>query len=123
MTAAGAQYIEKNDYINGNIVFNREEGMLAGENILKESLRLDDNFSPKANSYFNQKIEYRLEFFDDKNTNFPIIYNDEDSGFTTVVKEPSVVGSINAGFPKYRVKFAENSRELIRTSVFEWKGY
>jgi hypothetical protein len=116
--AAAAQYQDNLQYSNGRKVFNQVEGIKAAEYVIKESLNLDNNFVPQAGSYWRDKITYRIEFFDDSNTAYPMLYSHPSSRFTLAIGDPTVIVTINAGRPRFSI--APEPSNLFRTAAHEW---
>lgn len=119
--AAAAQYLELNQYKNGRLVFNQAEGTKAAEYIIKQQLKLDDNFAPLFGSYWHDQVQYKIEYFDDSNSTFPFLYTHEMTQISITIAEPTVVVTIDAGKPQYRM-FA-NPPNAIRVASHSWKGY
>lgn len=118
--AAAAQYVYVSKYAEGDLVFNYEEGILAAEYIISKNLKLDDNFFPKVNTYWQEQIKYNIYFFDDSNSTYPVLYEDIGTNFILTITEPTVVIKINAGKPRY--KLINSLPDTITTSAHEWKG-
>jgi len=118
--AAACQYFIASEYAEGRFVFNRQEGIKAAEYIIKSHLKLDNHFFPQDNSYWREQITYTIQFFDDANTTFPDIYQHEEGNFTLTITDPTVIITIDAGKPRYRL--LDNPPNVIRTAAHEWKG-
>lgn len=119
-TAAAAQYIVEIEYAEGRLVFNQVEGIKAAEYMIKKHLKVDDNFIPEDNSYWQEEITYVIEFFDDSNSTFPFLYEYNSTLFTLTITDPIVVITIDAGKPRYRILV--NPPNAIRTAAHEWKS-
>lgn len=119
VVAGAAQYFLIDQYINGYLVFNKEQGILAVEYILQKNLKLNSDLFPGTNSYWVQQIQYDIKFFDDSNTNFPYLYEDIINSFTLTITNPTVVLTINAGKPRY--KLIDNPPDVICIAAHEWK--
>jgi len=119
--AAAAQFYIKEEYAEGYKVFNKEEGIKAAEHIIKSHLRLNDDFTPKADSYWTDRATYQIYFFDDSNTVYPALYEDDSSLFTVVITDPTVIVKINAGKGNYRIQNLKNISSSIQIAAHEWK--
>lgn len=119
--AAAAQYLDMVQYKNGSLVFNQAEGTKAAEYIIQQQLKLDENFAPTIGSYWQEQVKYKIEFFDDSNSTFPFLYTHETNMLSITVTEPTIVVTIDAGNPRYRM-FA-NPPNAIRVASHSWKGY
>lgn len=119
VAAAAAQYIDWTDYAEGRIVFNQFEGQRAAEYLLKKRMLLDDLLMPQTKSYWIDRIQYEIEFFDESNTVFPYLYQNPTTNYTRVLESPSVVVTIYLG--RGRLSFYE-SPEYFRTAAHAWKG-
>jgi hypothetical protein len=49
------------------------------------------------------------------------IYKDDWTAYNTVIYEPTVVVSINAGPARFRVKFLDSMPDIMRSSSHEWE--
>ncbi|WP_291633734.1 hypothetical protein [Clostridium sp.] len=116
---AGAQYFDKSQYRYGKYVFNQSEGTKAVEEIIKYNLKLDNNFVPLANTYWQDKITYTITFLDDSNTVYPLLYTDPSGMLTHAITSPTVVIAINAGKTRYRL--ITNPPTAFRVSAHAWK--
>lgn len=118
VAAAAAQYVVPAEYAKGNIVFNRSEAIRAAEFILKSRLRLDTNFVP-IQTYWTDRIDYDIEFFDESNTAFPYLYEHDTSYFSLLLTGPTVIVTIHFG--KARYSLYDPGGALFRTAAHEWK--
>lgn len=122
VAAAAAQFHDLEEYGEGRLVFNQEEGIKAAEYVLKQTLSLNDDFKPKSGTYYQDQIKLHIEFLDESNTIFPYTYTDTDTNFTQVITEPSVAVTINAGKARYRVRYIQLDQiDCVRTAIHEWK--
>lgn len=117
--AAGAQYFDKYQFSNGKFVFNQLEGTKAAEEIIKYNLKLDNNFVPLPNTYWQDKVTYKITFLDDSNTIYPFLYTDPSGMLTHAITTPTVVVSINAGKTRYRT--ISNPPSAFRVSAHSWE--
>lgn len=121
-SVAGATFIDSREYSEGRIVFNKTESLKAIEAIIKESLFLDSYMRPVNVSYWTDQVTYKAYFYDDSNTTYPDFFTDEDTGFTYVVKSPTVIVTINAGKAPYRLSFLKNLGSNMRSAAHVWEG-
>jgi len=49
-------------------------------------------------------------------------HEDDWTSYNTVISDPTVVVTINAGAARFRVKFLDTNPDIIRSSSHEWKG-
>lgn len=120
-SVAGTLFIDNNSYSDGRIVFNRSESIRAIEEVIKYHLNLNDDFTPKPGSYWTDKITYKVYFYDDSNTVYPALFSDIDTGYTHVIKSPTVIVTINAGSAPYHLSFLKNDVN-IRSAAHAWEG-
>lgn len=66
LSATGTLFLDFEDYADGNLGLHDEQAMLAIEDQIKTLMRLDDNFQPKENSYWQDQVNFRVHFYDDK---------------------------------------------------------
>lgn len=121
-SVAGALFVDETEYSEGHIVFNQVESIRAIEAVIKETLYLNDDFTPKAESYWTQQVSYTAYFYDDNNTTYPELFTDSDTGFTYVVKAPTVIVTINAGSAPYHLDFLKNLGTNVRSAAHTWDG-
>ncbi|WP_240416482.1 hypothetical protein [Paenibacillus periandrae] len=116
--AAATQYHDSIAYSNGSMVFNQSEGIKAAEYVIRKGLNLDNNFIPMPGSYWIDKVTYNIQFFDDSNSSYPILYNHSSGYFSMAIGDPSVVITIMVGKPRYSIV---TPPRLFRTAAHEWK--
>jgi len=119
--AAAAQYYDKLSFSNGIYKLNPIEGTKAAEYIIKKDLKLNDDFTPIADTYWTDRITYTIEYFDDTNTTYPLEYNNASISYTDTVVAPTVIVTINCGRAKYRVPYIINTQQNIRAAAHEFK--
>lgn len=118
--AGAAQYFNLSKYADGIFEFNQAESIRAAEYIIKKDLKLNGDFTPIANTYWQDQITYTIEFFDDTNTVYPYLYTSPVANYTETIAEPTVIVTINCGTPRYRVPFV-NPPDAIRLAAHAWK--
>ena len=121
-SAAGTLFTDKNQYSNGKIVFNQTESKNAIEAVIAAMLRLDGDLKPTRESYWQNQIRFKTYFFDDSNTTYPFLFVDPDTGYTHLVKTPTVIVTINAGKARYTLQFLKNGPDNIRSAAHSWEG-
>lgn len=119
--AAAAQYLFDDGYSEGMLVFNQLEGEKAARYILQEQLKLDDNLVPRENSYWQEQIQYTIEFLDDSNTVFPYLYEHSTASLVLTLTEPTVIIAVNTGKPRYRIFSSLYLPSSIRVAAYELK--
>jgi len=123
VAASAAQYKTLEEYADGYLHFNQVEGNKAADFTLQRHLNLNNTFTPQAPNYWinTPNIEKQITYIDYSNYKtylvnpaddleaFPKEYRFTHFGetFTTWLLGPSVVVSINAGKPNYRLKFLQ----------------
>jgi len=137
LSATAASFYDLEDYSDGYTIFNTEEGINAIKDQITSLLSVDSSLIPVDNSYWSEQIQYMVYFYDDSeickvysNGSFEreeafaygSIHEDDWTSYYTVISDPTVVVSINAGPPKFRVKFLDLLPDIIRSSSHEWKG-
>jgi hypothetical protein len=137
LSATGSAFYDLEDYSEGYTIFNSEEGIKAIKDQLTNLLSVDGSLIPVDNSYWLEKIHYMVYFYDDSgvckvysNGSFEreeaFVYGethkDDWTAYNTVISDPTVVVSINAGPARFRVKFLDLLPDIIRSSSHEWEG-
>ena len=104
------------------MIFNKTESIKAIEEVIKVHLNLDDNFMPLHNSYWTEKVTYKAYFYDDNNCTYPYLFTDDITGFSYVIRNPTVVVTINAGKARYSLSFIKSNSDNIRIAAHTWEG-
>ncbi len=135
-SAAAALYYDAYEYREGLKVFNRKEGNKAIRHLILNNLKLDENFYPKVGSYWRDRIEYNVFYIDDSGFiyeyhnngylgrepfSYGRLYTDSVEGYQKVITEPTVIVTIVAGKPKYRLSLL-GLQEICaaRSSAYEY---
>jgi hypothetical protein len=136
LSATGSAFYDLKDYSEGYTIFNTEDGIKAIKDQLINLLSVDDSLIPVDNSYWLEPIKYKVYFYDDSgvckvysNGSFEReeafvygnIHKDDWTAYNTVIYDPTVVVSINAGQARFRVKFLDSIPDIIRSSSHEWE--
>jgi len=137
LSATGASFYDLKDYSEGYTIFNTEEGIAAIKEQITSLLSVDSGLAPLDNSYWSKQLEYKVYFYDDSEIckvyfngsfereeafTYGSTHEDDWTSYNTVISDPTVVVSINAGPARFRVKFLESLPDIIRSSSHEWKG-
>lgn len=119
---ANLYYISK-DYHNGKKVFNRDECEKAIRDIIVTNLSLNDDLSPLSQSYWTDKITYNVYYYDDSNTIYPFLFTDSLTGYMSSINKPTVIVTITAGRPRFRLNFLQELNIIaIRSSAYEYQN-
>jgi len=137
LSATGSAFYDLKDYSEGYTIFNTEDGIKAIKDQLINLLSVDDSLIPVDNSYWLEPIKYKVYFYDDSgvckvysNGSFEReeafmygnTHKDDWTAYHTVISDPTVVVSVNAGQARFRVKFLDSMLDIIRSSSHEWEG-
>lgn len=137
LSATGAAFYNLEDYSKGYTIFNTEEGNNAIKDQLTNLLSVDSSLTPVDNSYWLEPIKYMVYFYDDSGIckvysngsfereeafTYGSAHEDDWTSYNTVISDPTVVVSINAGPARFRVKFFDSIPDIIRSSSHEWEG-
>jgi len=137
LSATGASFYDLEEYSDGYTDFNTEEGINAIKDQLTNLLSVDSSMTPAANSYWSKNIEYKVYFYDDSGTlkvytngspdreeafTYGDLHKDDWTPYNTVISDPTVVVTINAGPGRFRLKFLDPLPDIIRSSSHEWEG-
>jgi len=136
LSATGASFFDREEYSEGYTVFDAGEGIKAIGDQLTNLLSVDSSMTPVANSYWSKNIEYRVYFYDDSGIcrvytngspereeafNYGDLHKDDWTSYNTVISNPTVVVTINAGPGRFRLKFLDPLPDIIRSSSHEWE--
>lgn len=137
LSATGASFYDKEEFGQGFTVFNTDEGINAIKEQMVSLLSIDSDLTPLDNSYWSKKMEYKVYFYDDSGTRkvytngiltsegsftYPFTHRDDWTSYYTVISEPTVVVTINAGPGKFRLKLVDPIPDTIRSSSHEWEA-
>ena len=136
LSATGASFFDREEYSEGYTIFNTDEGIMAIKDQMTNLLSVDSSMTPVPNSYWSKSIEYKVYFYDDSGickvyTNgspereeaftYGDLHKDDWTPYNTVISDPTVVVTINAGPARFRLKFLDPLPDIIRSSSHEWK--
>ena len=137
LSATGASFYDLEDYSKGYTIFNVEEGIRAIKDQLTNLLSVDSSLTPEDNSYWMEQMQYKVYFYDDSEIckvydngsfereetfTYGDSHKDDWTTYNTVISDPTVVITINAGPARFRLKFLESLPDIIRSSSHEWEG-
>jgi len=137
LSATGASFFNREEYSEGYTVFDTEEGIKAIREQLTSLLSVDSSMAPVSNSYWSKNIEYKVYFYDDSGIckiyineslereeafTYGDLHKDDWTSYNTVVSDPMVVVTINAGPGRFRLKFMDPLLDIIRSASHEWKN-
>jgi len=137
LSAAGASFFDREEYSEGYTIFDTEEGIRAIGDQLTSLLSVESSMTPAANSYWSKNMQYKVYFYDDSGickiyTNGSLekeevfaygdLHKDDWTPYDTVISDPTVVVTINAGPGRFRLKFLDPLPDIIRSSSHEWEG-
>jgi len=136
LSATGASFFDREEYSEGYTIFDTEEGIKAIREQLTSLLSVDSNMAPVGNSYWSKNIKYKVYFYDDsgickvyKNGNlerekaftYGDMHKDDWTSYNTVIPDPIVVVTIDAGPGRFRLKFLDPLLGIIRSASHEWE--
>ena len=135
-SGAAALYYEKTAYKDGYKVFDISEGNKAIGFLIRENLKLDEEFNPLEGAYWVDTIDYYVHYYDDSGLmsayhrdsltetgsfSYGDLYVDPVEDYMKVISEPTVIVTIIAGRPRYRVTFFEAFEiTAARSSAYEY---
>ncbi|QSX04913.1 hypothetical protein JYG23_09435 [Sedimentibacter sp. zth1] len=123
-----------NDFTSGYKIFDEKEGIIAIERVIQVYLKTDSSLLPTLKSYWEDKINYTVYFFDDDLIcnvytngiktdsfmfNYPFLYTDELLYYNKTIAKPIVIVTINAGKSRYRLNFISQIT-IVRSSGYEY---
>lgn len=134
-----ALQFDKERYGEGIIVFDDVKANAAALQVLKDTVGVNNDFTPN-NDYYTDSVQFYMYYFDDnlegrKYYNgtgagaFEFQYGDTVSsvcdittitGEDFVVSRPCVVCIVNAGSPEMNVDSLEGQGRIMKMSVYEW---
>lgn len=142
LSATGALFLDyKKGYAEGELIFNDPEGIKAIDGQIKELMKLNSDYSPLDNSYWQSNIKYKTYFYDESGIcrvyenkelkdefkfDFPYLHKDNDLDYKETIAKPTVVVSIDAGIPRVRVKSIQEelkNKRIIKASGYTWEEY
>ena len=119
----------------------RYKGLSLGSKLMYSILRdrLDmsiENNWKDDNSYWMEQIQYKVYFYDDSEIckvydngsfereetfTYGDSHKDDWTTYNTVISDPTVVITINAGLARFRLKSLDPLPDIIRSSSHEWE--
>jgi len=135
LSATGASFFNREEYSEGYTIFDTEEGIKAIREQITSLLSVDSSMAPVANSYWSKNIEYEVYFYDDsgickvyKNGSlekeeafvYGDLHKDDWTSYNTVISDPTVVVTVNAGPERFRLKLLDPLLDIIRSASHEW---
>jgi len=136
LSATGASFFDREEYSEGYTTFDTEEGIRAIREQITSLLSVDSNMAPVDNSYWSENIEYKVYFYDDSGICkvyangslereeafvYGDLHKDDWTPYNTVISDPAVVVTINAGPGRFRLKFLDPLPDIIRSASHEWE--
>ena len=136
LSCTGASFFDREEYSEGYTIFNTDEGINAIKDQLTSLLSVDSSMTPVPNSYWSKNMQYKVYFYDDSGickvyTNgnsereeaftYGDLHKDDWTPYNTVISDPTVVVTINAGPGRFRLKFLDLLPDIIRSSSHEWE--
>jgi len=137
LSATGASFYDLEEYSDGYTIFNTGEGIRAIKEQITSLLSLDSSMTPVENSYWSKDIGYKVYFYDDSGTckvyangslereeafTYGDIHKDDWTLYNTIISDPTVVVTINAGPGRFRLKFMVPLPDVIRSASHEWEA-
>jgi len=137
LSATGASFYDLEEYSDGYTIFNTGEGIRAIKEQISSLLLVDGSMDPVENSYWSKDIEYKVYFYDDsgiykvysngsfereESFTYGDMHEDDWTSYNTVISDPTVVVTINAGPGRFRLKFLDPLPDIVRSASHEWEG-
>jgi len=136
LSATGASFYDLEEYSKGYTIFNTGEGIRDIKEQIASILSIDSSMIPVENSYWSKGIEYKVYFYDDSGickvyTNgnlekeeafaYGDLHKDDWTPYNTIISDPTVVVTINAGPGRFRLNFLDPLPDIIRSSSHKWE--
>ena len=137
LSASAATFYDMEQYSEGYTVFDTDQGIKAIEDQITNLLSVDGNRNPLLDSYWTSTLHYMVYFYDDslvmrvytdgvftisKSFSYPYSHIDQWTNYNTIINSPTVVVTINAGAPRFRLKLSNNLPDVIRSASHVWEG-
>ena len=136
LSATAATFYDREQYSEGYTVFDTDQGIKAIKDQTTSLLSVDGNRIPIADSYWTGILHYMVYFYDDslimkvytdevftssKSFSYPYFHKDRWTDYDTIITGPTVVVSINAGVPRFRLKLFGKLPDVIRSASHVWQ--
>ena len=136
LSATAATFYDREQYSEGYTVFDTDQGIEAIKDQITSLLSVDINGNPISDSYWTGILHYMVYFYDDslvmnvytdgeftdsKSFSYPCFHQDQWINYDTVITGPTVVVSINAGVPGFRLKLFGKLSDVIRSASHVWQ--
>lgn len=136
LSATAATFYDREKYSEGYTVFDTEQGINAIKNQITSLLSVDRDGNPNDNSYWIDILHYMVYFYDDslimkvyadgefissESFSYPHFHEDFWIEYNTVINSPTVVVTINAGNPGFRLNLFNNLPNIVRSASHVWE--
>jgi len=136
LSASAATFSDMEQYSEGYTVFDTDQGIKVIEDQITNLLSLDGNGNPIQGSYWINTLHYMVYFYDDsqvtkvytdgiftssKSFSYPYFHKDQWTNYNAIITSPTVVVTINAGAPGFRLKLFGKLPNVIRSASHVWE--
>lgn len=136
LSATAATFYDREQYSEGYTVFNTEQGINAIKDQITNLLSVDADGNSIDNSYWRDTLHYMVYFYDDslikkvyigreffgsESFLYPYFHKDYWIKYNTMITSPTVVVTINAGNPVFRLSLFNNLSNITRSSSHVWE--
>ncbi|QAS54825.1 peptidase M23 [Halobacillus litoralis] len=114
--------LDESQLSNGEIVFDQDQAIEQFKSSLENNLQLQSGegylYTPTENSFYKHDFYLEhLEFLDDSNSTFPLVYENSDYDILDKINGPSIVAVVSTTSPRY---FAGNGITARKAVVYEY---
>ncbi|WP_307794966.1 peptidase M23 [Alkalihalobacillus sp. BA299] len=119
--------IDENQISQGFVVFDQGQAEINFKESMMYHLRLDSNYVPVANSFYQNAFKIKvLEFIDDQtpdpnnpgqNITFPYVYTNSTYDIVDVLNGPSIIAVVETISPRY---FTGNGNTIRQAAIYEY---
>jgi hypothetical protein len=119
--------IDESQISEGYVVFDQLQAEMNFKESMMYHLKLDTNYTPTANTFYQNAFEVKLlEFIDDKTPDpnnpgqtitFPYVYTNATYDVVDVLNGPSVITVVETVSPRY---FAGNENTIRQAAIYEY---
>lgn len=136
LSATAATFYDREKYSEGYTVFDTDQGIKAIKDQITSLLSVDGSGNPISDSYWTGILHYMVYFFDDsllmkiytdgeftisKSFSYPHFHEDYWIEYNTIITNPTVVVTVNAGNPRFRFNIFNNLPIIVRSASHVWE--
>lgn len=134
LAATGSLFYDSNAFASGLKVYDLTKANAEIAFLLQSNLGLNASYVPVNNKYWKEPFSVSITYFDDSMIakrfvngslvnsfafTYGTLYTEPSTSYVRLISEPTVIATINAGKPNFRLSFL-TPKNAIQTSAYEY---